>query len=155
MNKTNCMRLLDKEKIKYEVLTYDIPKSEFSGEKVCEYLNQDPNTCYKTLATKHDHDLYILVIPVSKEIDLKKAAKEIKVKNLELVHVKDLLKEVGYERGSVSPIGIKKNKGIFFDKEILKHHKIEISAGAYGLGLLIDKDDLLNYLNAKVKDLCQ
>ena len=107
----------------------------------------------KTLALKNNHDLYICVISVDKEIDLKKCAKELGVKNLEMVHVKDLLKEVGYTRGSVSPIGVKKNKGIYFDIEVLNHEIIEISAGAYGIGLMINRDELLNYLKAKVKDI--
>ena len=110
--------------------------------------------CYKTLAAKHDHDLFILVIPVDQQIDLKKAAKEIGVKSLEMVHVKDLLKEVGYERGSVSPIGVKKNKGIFFDKEALNHEFIEISGGAFGTSLKVDRAIILDFLKANVKDLC-
>lgn len=154
MIKTNSMRLLDKAKISYELLTYDIPKESFSGEKVSEYLGQDPKMCYKTLAAKHDHDLFILVIPVDQQIDLKKAAKEIGVKSLEMVHVKDLLKEVGYERGSVSPIGVKKNKGIFFDKEALNHEFIEISGGAFGTSLKVDRAIILDFLKANVKDLC-
>lgn len=154
MIKTNAMRLLDRAKISYELLTYDIPKESFSGEKVSEYLGQDPKMCYKTLAAKHDHDLFILVIPVDQQIDLKKAAKEIGVKSLEMVHVKDLLKEVGYERGSVSPIGVKKNKGIFFDKEALNHEFIEISGGAFGTSLKVDRATILDFLKANVKDLC-
>lgn len=154
MNKTNAMRLLDKGKIKYEVLEYDIPKEEFSGAKVSEYLGQDPKMCYKTLACKHEHDLYIFVIPVLSELDLKKAAKEIGVKSLEMVHVKDLLKEVGYQRGSVSPIGAKKNKGVFFDKEVNNHDEIELSGGAFGISLKVNKAEIISFLNASVKDLC-
>lgn len=151
--KTNAMRLLDKAGIKYEVLTYDLPIEEFNGNKVSEILGIDKKASYKTLALKNNHDLYICVISVDKEIDLKKCAKELKVKNLEMIHVKDLLKEVGYQRGSVSPVGVKKNKGIYFDLEVLNHEIIEISAGAYGMGLLINRDELLNYLNAQIKDI--
>lgn len=151
--KTNAMRLLDAAKIKYEVLTYDLPIEEFNGNKVSEILGIDEKQSYKTLALKNNHDLYICVISVDKEIDLKKCAKELGVKNLEMVHVKDLLKEVGYTRGSVSPIGVKKNKGIYFDLEVLNHEIIEISAGAYGIGLMINRDELLNYLKAEVKDI--
>ncbi len=153
--KTNAMRILDQAKIKYETLEYDIPKEDFSGVKVSEYLNQDPKTCYKTLALKHEHDLYICVIAVDCELDLKKAAKEIGVKNLEMVHVADLLKEVGYQRGSVSPIGAKKNKGIFFDKEVLNHEYIEVSGGSFGISLKINREELLKFLKACTKDLCK
>ena len=72
-----------------------------------------------------------------------------------MVHVKDLLKTVGYERGSVSPIGVKKNKGICFDEEVNRHEVIEISAGAYGLGLTVNRDELLRYLDAKVADIAK
>ena len=67
--------------------------------------------------------------------------------------MKDLLKTVGYERGSVTPIGARKNSGIVFDKEVLNHEIIEISAGAYGLGLRVNRDELLHYLQAQVKDI--
>ena len=101
----------------------------------------------------HEHDVYICVVSVDDEINLKKCAKEIGVKNLEMIHVKDLLKLVGYERGSVSPIGVKKNKGIYFDDEVLNHDEIEISGGAFGIGLRVKRDDLIKFLNAKIKDI--
>ena len=153
--KTNAMRMLDAAKISYEVLEYSLDKDKFSGETVSDLLGMDYKSCYKTLALKHEHELYICVISVDSELDLKKCAKEMGVKNLEMVHVKDLLKSVGYERGSVSPIGVKKNNGIFFDKEAQKHEIIEISAGAYGIGLKINCAELLNFLHAQIKDLAK
>lgn len=152
MNKTNAMRMLDRAKISYEVLEYDLDKDLFSGEAVSDLLGLEYAQCYKTLALRHEHDIYICVISVKDELDLKKCAKACGVKNLEMVHVKDLLKDVGYERGSVTPVGVKKNKGIFFDDEVLNHEIIEISAGAYGLGLKVKRDALLKYLNAKTGD---
>ncbi len=152
MNKTNAMRMLDRAKISYEVLEYDLDKDLFSGEAVSDLLGLEYAQCYKTLALRHEHDIYICVISVKDELDLKKCAKVCGVKNLEMVHVKDLLKDVGYERGSVTPVGVKKNKGIFFDDEVLNHEIIEISAGAYGLGLKVKRDALLKYLNAKTGD---
>ena len=128
MTKTNAMRMLDKEKIPYEVLEYSIDRDRFSGEAVSDLLGMDHRSCYKTLGLLHEHDVYIAVISVADEIDFKKCAKALNVKNLEMIHVKDLLKLVGYERGSVSPVGVKKNKGIVFDKEVLNHDEIEISA---------------------------
>ena len=151
--KTNAMRMLDKAKIQYEVLEYDLDKDLFSGEKVSDLLGLSYAECYKTLALKHEHDLYICVISVKDELDLKKCAAQLHVKNLEMVHVKDLLKTVGYERGSVTPIAVKKNNGIVFDDEVQNHETIEISAGAYGLGIRVDRDALLKYLNAKVLDI--
>ena len=151
--KTNAMRMLDQAKIKYEVLEYEIAKEEFSGAAVSDLLGIDKKACYKTLGLIHDHDIYICVISTADEIDLKKCAKELNVKNLEMIHVKDLLKLVGYERGSVSPVGVKKNKGIYFDSEVLNHETIEISGGQYGIGLKLNRDELLKYLKAEVKDI--
>jgi len=153
MKKTNAMRALDSAKIKYEVLEYEINFEDFSGQAVSNLLGIDERACYKTLGLIHDHDVYICVISCKDELNLKKCAKELEVKNLEMIHVKDLLKLVGYERGSVSPIGVKKNKGIYFDDEVLNHEEIEISGGQFGVGLKLNKDTLLKYLNAKVKDI--
>ena len=115
--KTNAMRQLDQAKIAYETLEYDLDKDLFSGERVSDLLGLEYGQCYKTLALKHDHDVFICVISVKDELDLKKCAKACGVKNVEMVHVKDLLKLVGYERGSVTPVGVKKNRGIIFDDE--------------------------------------
>ena len=153
MKKTNAMRMLDNAHIDYEVLEYSIDKDKFSGEAVSDLLGLEYSQCYKTLALLHEHDLYICVISVKDEIDLKKCAKEIGIKNLEMVHVKDLLKLVGYERGSVSPVGVKKNKGIYFDDEVNNHEEIEISGGAFGIGLKVNRDKLITYLNAEIKDI--
>lgn len=145
--------MLDRDKVPYEVLEYELDKDKFSGEAVSDLLGLEYKQCYKTLALLHDHDVYICVISVADEIDLKKAAKALNVKNLEMVHVKDLLKLTGYERGSVSPVGIRKNKAICFDDEVMEHEEIEISGGAYGIGLKVKRDDLLKYLDAQVKDI--
>ena len=153
MNKTNAMRMLDRAKISYEVLEYSIDKDRFSGEAVSDLLGLDYRCCYKTLGLIHDRDVYIAVISVADEIDFKKCAKALGVKNLEMIHVKDLLRLVGYERGSVSPIGVRKNKGIVFDDEVMNHEEIEISAGAMGLGLKLKREDILAYLQADVKDI--
>ena len=151
--KTNAMRMLDSAKIKYEVLEYSIDKDKFSGEAVSDLLGIEYEACYKTLGLKNEHNVYVCVIPVNKQINLKKCAKEIGVKSLEMIHVKDLLKLVGYERGSVTPIGVKKNNGIYFDLEVNNHELIEISGGAFGVGLKLNKDELIKHLNAKVKDI--
>lgn len=147
------MRALDSAKIKYETIEYSIDKDKFSGEAVSDLIGMEYKSCYKTLGLINNHDVYICVISVADELDLKKCAKEIGVKNVEMIHVKDLLKLVGYERGSVSPIGVKKNKGIYFDAEVLNHEEIEISGGMMGIGLKINTKILLDYLKANVTDL--
>ena len=155
MKKTNVMRLLDQAKIKYEALYYDIDPAHFDGSIVSDLLKLDHRTCFKTLALENGHDLYIVVIPVAKNIDLKKAAKHIGVKELTMVAVKDLLKKVGYQRGSVSPIGIRAKHRVIFDISVEGLDEIEISGGLMGVGLLVDKKALLDYLNAEVLDVCK
>ena len=152
--KTNAMRLLDQAKINYETLYYDLGDREFSGEVVSELLGVEPSDCFKTLVLKHEKALYVLVVSVNQNIDLKKSAKSIGVKNLEMVKVKDLMSEVGYERGSVTPIGIKKRHEVYFDVEINALDKLVISGGLKGVSLVVDKKTLLEYLNAKVVELC-
>ena len=92
MEKTNVMRILDQKKIKYEVFSY--PHEEgvcVEGSKVAELLNQDSNLVFKTLVCiSNTKRYYVCCIPVNKEIDLKKAAKALNVKSLEMIHVKDL-----------------------------------------------------------------
>lgn len=155
MKKTNVMRLLDQAKIRYKALYYDIDPDRFDGMKVSDLLKLDYQTCFKTLALENGHDLYIVVIPVDKNIDLKKAAKHIGVKELTMVAVKDLLKKVGYQRGSVSPVGIRAKHRVIFDISSERLDEIEISGGLMGVGLLVDKKALLNYLNAEVLDVCK
>ena len=155
MVKTNAMRKLDSAKIKYETLTYTIDKDAFSAEAVSDLIGIEYSKCYKTLGLLNNQDVYICVISAKDEIDLKKAASQIGVKNLEMIHVKDLLKYVGYQRGAVSPIGVKKNKGIFFDDEVLNHEKIEISGGMFGIGIKVNRQELIQFLNAKVIDIAR
>lgn len=152
--KTNAMRLLDGAKIDYQTLYYDLGDKEFSGELVSELLKVDPKICFKTLVLKHEKALFVLVVSVNQNIDLKKSAKSLGVKNLEMVKVKDLMTEVGYERGSVTPIGIKKRHQVYFDIEVNDLKDIVISGGQKGVSLLVDKKELLNYLHAKVVELC-
>ena len=151
--KTNAMRMLDRAKIPYETLEYEIEKDKFSGEAVSDLLGLEYESCYKTLGAISGHDVFLFVIPVSSQLDLKKAAKAAGVKSLEMIHVKDLKKLVGYERGSVSPIGANRNKGIFIHEICLTQETMEISGGEFGIGLLINREKLLDFLKAKTADL--
>ena len=153
--KTNAMRRLDQAHIKYETLYYDIEDEKFSATAISDELGVDYASSFKTLALKHDNDLYIIVIRAFDNIDLKKAAKALKVKDLKMLHVKDLLKEVGYERGSVAPLGIRKNHVTVLDKSVEQSSKIIISGGMKGISLKVAVDDLKKILNAKVLDVSE
>ena len=151
--KTNAMRRLDQAHIKYETLYYDIEDEKFSATAISDELGVDYASSFKTLALKHGHDLYLLVISCDRSLDLKKSAKALGVKDLEMIKVKDLLKEVGFERGNVSPLGVIKKHQVYFDKECLRHDKIIISGAKKGISLRVDRGELLEFLKAKVGDL--
>lgn len=107
VQKTNAMRILDKNKINYEVITYDISDDKIDGISVAEKTGQDMKEVYKTLVTQGvSRELYVFVIPVDKELDLKKAAKSAGEKSLQMIHVKDITKYTGYIRGGCPPISI-------------------------------------------------
>lgn len=106
--KTNVMRLLEQKKIAYKEYTYECD-SALSGEEVAETLGQNPEQVFKTLVTVGASKRnYVFVIPVNCELDLKKAAKSVGEKSIEMVKSKELLPLTGYIHGGCSPIGMKK-----------------------------------------------
>ncbi len=150
MDKTNAMRILDQKKISYK--TYEYPHTEgicVEGSEVARLLNQDPNIVFKTLVTTYNNKYYVCVIPVLKELDLKKAAKAFNVKSLEMVHVKDLLGITGYIRGGCSPIGMKKQFETIVDSSILSSNEIIFSGGKIGLQIEMNPNDLSKVIRVK------
>ena len=107
--KTNAMRILDRMKIPYTHYTYEC--DEFiDGMQIVEKLNLKPEQVYKTLVTQgHSKAYFVFVIPVAEELDLKKAAKAVGEKSLEMIHVKDINQITGYIRGGCTAVGMKKN----------------------------------------------
>ncbi len=106
--KTNAMRILDRMKIPYTHYTYEC--DEFiDGMQIVEKLNLKPEQVYKTLVTQgHSKAYFVFVIPVAEELDLKKAAKAVGEKSLEMIHVKDINQITGYIRGGCTAVGMKK-----------------------------------------------
>lgn len=130
--KTNVMRLLDKQHIIYKHYTYPAEKA-LSGTEVARILNQDPARVFKTLVTvakskKH----YVFVIPVATELDLKKAAAAVGEKSVEMLKSKELLPLTGYIHGGCSPIGMKKFFPTTIDKSAENFSTIIFSAGKIG-----------------------
>ena len=154
-DKTNAMRALDKAGIAYETYYYDLGKEPFSGEAVSELLGLSESECFKTLACRHERELFLLVIPVDRNLDLKKASAFLRVKNLEMVKVRELKQTVGYERGSDSPLGVTVRHRTAFDVSALNFEHIEISGGKLGIGLKVGGKALIECLDAEVGDLCQ
>ena len=106
--KTNVMRILDQKKVKYNSYNY-LKTGAISGMEVAKALDENPNLTFKTLVTVgKTNNHYVFLVPVNKELDLKKAAKAVNEKNIEMVKSKELLSLTGYIHGGCSPVGMKK-----------------------------------------------
>lgn len=152
-NKTNAMRILDSNKISYRVKTYEC--DEFvDGIHVAD-LNGDPyDQSFKTLVTVgKTGSYYVFVIPIDKEIDLKKAAKTVGEKSLEMLHVKDINAVTGYIRGGCTPLGMKKLYPTIIQEDAKKFNEIIISGGKLGMQILINPFDLAKVIKAEFADI--
>ena len=145
--KTNAMRILDRMKIPYTHYTYEC--DEFiDGMQIVEKLNLKPEQVYKTLVTQgHSKAYFVFVIPVAEELDLKKAAKAVGEKSLEMIHVKDMLGITGYIRGGCSPIGMKKKFPTYIEETAQLYDTIMVSAGQRGVQVTVSSEDLREYVD--------
>lgn len=151
--KTNVMRVLDKAKIKYNHYSY-VGSNTTNGEEVAKVLNQDPNHVFKTLVTiGKSNAYYVFVIPVNKELDLKKAAKSVGEKNIEMLKQKDLLPLTGYIHGGCSPIGMKKFFKTVIDKSSESFETIIFSAGKIGYQVEVSLKDLSKVIRFEIFDI--
>ena len=152
--KTNVMRILDKAKITYKAHTYDHSDGAIDGAAVAEKMGQNPEQVFKTLVTKGaGRDYYVFVVPVLKELDLKKAAKSVGEKHVEMIHVKDINKVTGYIRGGCSPIGMKKQFVTVFDKSAENIETIIVSTGKIGYQIELAPKDLIELVGAKTAEI--
>ena len=151
--KTNVMRILDKNKINYNSYSY-INTNAISGMEVATVLNQDPNHVFKTLVTiGHSKNYYVFVIPVNMELDLKKAARSVGEKNIEMIKSKDLLSITGYIHGGCSPIGMKKKFTTVINDTAILFDTIIFSAGKIGYQVELSLDSLSKVIDYKLDDL--
>ena len=156
MPKTNAMRMLTSAKIPFEVITYEVDESDLSGVHIAESVGLPVDMVFKTLVAKGDKTGYLVFcIPVHKEINLKTAAALTGNKKIEMVAVKDLLSLTGYIRGGCSPVGMKKKFPTYFGVCVTAHQKITVSGGARGIQLLLDKDDLIDFVGGVVIDVAE
>ena len=153
MEKTNVMRILDQRKIKYT--PYDYTESGLVAAKdVASFLGVDENQLFKTLVTtSKSNNHYVFVVPASSELDLKKAAKAVNEKNIELIHQKELLPLTGYIHGGCSPIGMKKFFKTVFDSTATKYDTIFISGGKVGISIQVSLNDLSKIIRTTTSDL--
>ena len=154
MVKTNVMRLLTQAGIEYSTREYPVDENDLSGVHVANVLGLPPEEVFKTLVTvgpKGEH--FVFVIPVAEELNLKKAAKAAGVKSIEMIKMKDLLPLTGYIRGGCSPIGMKKPFPTFMDETAILFDAVSVSAGQRGTQVVLNAEDLMNYVGGSFADL--
>lgn len=151
--KTNVMRILDKKKIKYNHFCY-VETGETNGEKVAAILGQNPDCVFKTLVTVGKTGAnYVFVIPVNRELDLKKAAKAVGEKSIVMLKSKELLPLTGYIHGGCSPIGMKKFFRTTLDVSAKDYQTIFFSAGRVGYQVEVEPDDLAKVIRYEYADI--
>ena len=153
IEKTNVMRILDQKDIRYNSYTYN-SSDALSGVEVADILQKDPDRVFKTLVTVgRSGEHYVFVIPVAQELDLKKAAKAVSEKSIEMVKSKELLPLTGYIHGGCSPIGMKKFFTTTIDETAILFDTILFSAGKIGFQVEVSLDDLSKAISYTLEDL--
>jgi len=151
--KTNAMRLLDRARIPYEVVEYEVDESDLSGVHLAEALGIDVERVFKTLVTRGDKNgLHVFVIPAAEELDLKKCAAVTGDKRIEMIAVKELLPLTGYIRGGCSPVGMKKLYPTHIDELATLYDTVYVSGGQRGLQLILNPVALADYVGAVFAD---
>lgn len=150
--KTNVMRILDKAKIDYKHYSY-ADTDAISGVEVAAALNQNPEQVFKTLVTaSKSGNHYVFMIPVEKELDLKKAASAVGEKSVEMLKLKELLPLTGYVHGGCSPIGMKKQFKTVIDSSAKNFETIIFSAGKIGYQVELKPEDLSKIIKFEFKE---
>lgn len=153
IEKTNVMRILDQKKIPYKSHTY-VNTDAISGIEVATILNQNPNQVFKTLVTIISKKInYVFVVPVSKELDLKKAASSVGEKSIEMIKSKELLPLTGYIHGGCSPIGMKRQFKTVIDTSAKDYETIIFSGGKIGYQVELSLTDLNKVINFDLSDI--
>ena len=154
ISKTNVARLVDKAKIKYELVPYVVDENDLAATHIAEQLDEDIKQVFKTLVLRGDKTgHFVCVIPGDEEVNLKKAAKVSGNKKADLIPMKELLPTTGYIRGGCSPVGMKKPFPTFFDSSCENFEYIYVSAGVRGLQLKIKPQELVEYVRASLASL--
>lgn len=152
-NKTNVMRVLEQKRIKYKGYTYECTEA-LSGTEVAKALNENPDHVFKTLVTVGKSNVhYVFMIPVAKELNLKKAAAAAGEKNIEMIKSKDLLPLTGYVHGGCSPIGMKKQFKTVIDESAENFETIIFSGGKIGYQVELSLEDLKSVVPFDLKSL--
>lgn len=154
--KTNVMRILEKEKVPYEARFYPHGKEAVDGVTVAELTGQNPDQVFKTLVTvSNKKEYFVFVIPVAEELNLKKAAKAVGAKSVEMIPVKDINKITGYIRGGCSPVGMKKKYKTTYHITAAQQPQIMVSGGKIGTQIACEPDALVRVTEGQYADICK
>lgn len=147
--KTNAMRILDKNKIPYEIINYEC--DEFiDGLHTAEATGAPVEQSFKTLVMQgKSKQYYVFVLPIAEEVDLKVAAKTVGEKSVEMIHVKDITAITGYVRGGCTPLGMKKQFPTVLHDSARNFDKIYISGGRIGTSITVNPDALLSVVRGQ------
>ncbi len=152
--KTNAARLLERQKIAYELIPYLVDEHHLGAEEVAAQLGEAPEQVFKTIVLRDERcGIFVCVVPATAEVDLKKAAKVIGDKKCDTVQMKELLELTGYIRGGCSPIGMKKAYPTLFHTTLTHYDYIFISAGQRGLQLKLAPQELLKAVSGILADI--
>lgn len=153
-DKTNAIRLVQQAKIPCREAFYEYDEKDLSGIHAAQAVGMPEEQVFKTLVARGERTgISVFCIPVCYELDLKKAAKSVGDKKLELVAVKELLGLTGYIRGGCSPVGMKKKYPTYFDETCILWDEIAVSAGERGHQMILPPEALAELINAKIVDL--
>lgn len=153
MKKTNAMRILESENIDFEIIEYST-KDGISGTDVAEKLGENKDRVFKTLVTESkEGENFVFVVPVSSELDLKKAAKESKSKKIEMIPQKKLLPLTGYVHGGCSPVGMKKEFKTYIDSSAEDFNFFYISGGKVGMQIKLNPKELISLIDGEFADI--
>ena len=153
-SKTNAVRVIEQAGIPCREAFYEFDEKDLSGLHAAHAMEMAPEQVFKTLVARGQKTgINVFCIPVCCELDLKKAARAAGDKNMEMVHVKELLGLTGYIRGGCSPVGMKKQYPIFLDETAQLWPEIAVSAGERGCQMLLDPDKLAAFIGSEFMDL--
>ncbi|MBQ9760064.1 MAG: Cys-tRNA(Pro) deacylase [Clostridia bacterium] len=154
MIKTNAMRMLTAARIPFETMEYKVDENDLSGVHIAEQIGLPYGQVFKTLVARGDKTgPVVFCIPCAEELDLRRVAALTGNKRLEMVPVKELLGLTGYIRGGCSPIGMKKKFPTWIDESAMEYDRITVSSGARGAQLLLDRAQLLQFIQAETASL--
>lgn len=152
--KTNAMRILEQKKIKYTAHSYPHGDAPVDGLSVAELLDIPAEKIYKTLVLRGaSGSIYVFDLPVSKELDLKKAAKAVKEKSVSMIRADEISPLTGYVRGGCSPVGMKKGYPTVIEQAALEQETIIVSAGKIGSQIELAPQELAKLIRAKFADI--